>query len=386
MKKRIGILFLIFMMLTTFSLATETIDLGLPQTEEQDDGIMPISQMPVDSDGEGYEMIYDDVYKMENQVTISEVIDGNVYVMARDAKVENAVIYGNLFVMAEEIEIVDSEIAGSVFAFGEKLNFSGMTNDLYACGSKVDITAGSYVWRNAKLAGETIHIDGNVGRNLDVGVNQFVVGDNAKIEGILHYFSSKEGTISEKAQIQDVQFIQDEEEENGTSNGVNYVFEIANVAFQTLIIALIIVFLVSKFKTLKRTNNIAMDFLKNTGKGALMLIFLPILSVVLMLSVIGVGFGLIVLVLYIIGLCVAIPIASVEIAHRILAKKEEVKKGLWIGLSIVVSLLIWAMKFVPVIGGIIRFILVLIGLGIICSLIFQRNKKEEVNENEKASN
>ncbi len=129
-----------------------------------------------------------------------------------------------------------------------------------------------------------------------------------------------------------------------------------------------------------------MDFLKNTGKGALMLIFLPILSVVLMLSVIGVGFGLIVLVLYIIGLCVAIPIASVEIAHRILAKKEEVKKGLWIGLSIVVSLLIWAMKFVPVIGGIIRFILVLIGLGIICSLIFQRNKKEEVNENEKASN
>ena len=151
MKKRIGILFLIFMMLTTFSLATETIDLGLPQTEEQDDGIMPISQMPVDSDGEGYEMIYDDVYKMENQVTISEVIDGNVYVMARDAKVENAVIYGNLFVMAEEIEIVDSEIAGSVFAFGEKLNFSGMTNDLYACGSKVDITAGSYVWRNAKV-------------------------------------------------------------------------------------------------------------------------------------------------------------------------------------------------------------------------------------------
>lgn len=386
MKKRIGILFLIFMMFATFSLATETIDLNLPQTENQEDGIMPISEMPTDTEDDGYEMIYDDVYKMENQATINQVIDGNVYVMARDVKVENAVIYGNLFVIAENIQIVDSEIAGSVFAIGENINFSGMTNDLYACGSKVDMVAGSYVWRNAKLAGETIHMDGNVGRNLDVGVNQFVVGDNAQIEGTLHYFSSKEGSISEQAQIGDVQFIQDEQEENETQNGANYVFEMANVAFQTLIIALIIVFLVNKFKTLKRTDNIGMDFLKSTGKGALMLIFAPILSIVLMLSVIGVGFGMIVLVLYIIALCVAIPTTSVEIAHRILAKKEDVKKGVWIGSSILVSLVIWVIKFIPVIGGIVRFILVLIGLGIISSLIFQRNKKEEVNENEKGSN
>lgn len=385
MKKRIGILCLIFMMFATFSLATETIDLGIPQTENQEDGIMPISQMPVDTDDNGYEMIYDDVYKMENQVTINQVIDGNVYVMARDVKVENAVIYGNLFVMAENIQIVDSEIAGSIFAMGENVDFSGMTNDLYACGSKVNMAAGSYIWRNAKVAGETINIDGNVGRNFDVGVNQLVVGEHAQIEGILHYFSNKEANISEKAQIQDVQFIQDEEEENETSNGVNYAFEIANVAFQTLIIALIIVFLVNKFKTLKRTDNIGIDFLKSTGKGALMLIFVPILSIVLMLSVIGIGLGLIVLVLYIIGLCVAIPVSSVEIAHRILAKKENVKKGVWIGISILVSLVIWAIRFIPVIGGIVRFILVLIGLGIISSLIFQRNKKEEVNENEKAS-
>ena len=127
MKKRIGILCLIFMMFATFSLATETIDLGIPQTENQEDGILPISQMPVDTDDNGYEMIYDDVYKMESQVTINQVIDGNVYVMARDVKVENAVIYGNLFVMAENIQIVDSEIAGSIFAMGENVDFSGMT-------------------------------------------------------------------------------------------------------------------------------------------------------------------------------------------------------------------------------------------------------------------
>ena len=379
MKKRIGILFLIFMMFATFSLATETIDLGIPQIENTDDGIMPISdEFPIQSD---YKMIYDDVYKMDNQVTIGEVIDGNVYVMAREVKVENAVIYGNLFVMAEEVEIVDSEIAGSVYALGEKVSFSGMTNDIYACGSKVNILSDSYIFRNAKLAGETLNIDGKIGRNLDAGVNQLVVGDNAVIEGSLHYYSAKEANISDQAQIQDVQFTQEEYEEEKQTTVTDYVYEIVSVAFQTLIVALIIVFLVGKFKTLKRTENIGMDLLKSTGKGALVLIFVPILSIVLMFTVIGVGFGVILLVLYIVLLCIAMSITSVEIAHRILAKKENVKKGVWIGISILVSLLIWVIKFIPVIGGIVRFIIVLIGLGIVSSLIFQRNKKEEINEN-----
>lgn len=384
MKKVIGILFLCFIMIATISFATTEDTLPINDMAEYD--IMPISEEPTDIGGEGYEMIYDDVYKMENQVTIQEIIDGNVYVMAREVKVDNAVIYGNLFVMAEEIEIINSEISGAVFALGEKINFSGMTNDLYACGSKVDIGADSYVWRNAKVAGETIHINGNVGRNLYAGVNQLNVGDTAKIEGTLQYFSPREGNISDQAQIQEVQFTQDEQEENTQTTTTNYVYEMASVVFQTLIVALVIVFLVGKFKTLKRTDNLGMDFLKSTGKGALMLIFVPILSVVLMLSILGLGFGMIVLVLYIILLCVAIPITSVEIAHRILAKKEDVKKAVWIGVSILVSLVIWVIKFIPVVGGIVRFIVILIGLGIVSSLIFQRNKKEEVNENEKGSN
>lgn len=379
MKKVAGILILCIMMICTVSIAT-TEDI-LPVNDIADYDIMPISEIPTDRNEEDYEIIYDDVYKMENQVTINEAIDGNVYVIAREVKVQNAVIYGNLFVMAEEVQIVDSEIAGSVFAMGEKVSFSGMTNDLYACGSKVDIASDSYVYRSAKVVSETANIDGNIGRDLYAGVNQLNVGENAQIAGTLSYFSAKEGNISEQAQIQNVEFTQEEYEEEEQNTIMDSVYEIASVAFQALIIALIIVFLVGKFKTLKRTDNIAGDFLKSTGKGALMLIFVPILSIVLMVSVIGLGFGMILLVLYIISLCVAISITSVEIAHRILAKKEDVKKGVLIGLSILVSIAFWAIKFIPVIGGIIRFIAILIGLGIISSLIFQRNKKEEVNEN-----
>ncbi len=379
MKKVVGILLLCFIMIANISFATTEDVLPISEIGEYD--IMPISKEPVDMTGEGYEMINDDVYKMEKQVTIHEIIDGNVYVMAREVRVDNAVIYGNLFVMAEEIEIVNSEISGSVFAMGEKISFSGITNDLYACGSKVDMVADSYVWRSAKVAGETINMNGNVGRNLYAGVNQLNVGDTAKIEGTLQYFSAREGNISDQAQIQNVQFTQDEQEENTQTTTTNYVYEIANIAFQTLLIALVIVFLVGKFKTLKRTDNLGMDFLKSTGKGALMLIFVPILSVVLMLSILGLGFGMIILALYIILLCVAIPITSVEIAYRILGKKEDVKKAVWIGISILVSLVIWGIKFIPVVGGIVRLIVILIGLGIVSSLIFQRNKKEKVNEN-----
>lgn len=380
MRKVVGILLLCLMMMVNCSFATEPVTPEEQEGSTSDIDILPISEVPMENNEN---IIFEDVFKMEDQTIITDVIDGNVYIMAKNAKIDHATIYGNVYVMAQKVEIADSDIAGSIYAMAEEINFSGMANDIYACGSKINLELESYVWRSAKLVGESINIDGNVGRNLYAGVNQLTVGENAVIEGALNYASRNKGNISAQAKIQSINFEEEQYEENEEEPVMNYVYNVLGVIFQTLIVALIVVFLVSKFKELKRTDNVAGDLLKSTGKGALVLIFVPIISILFMFSIVGIGFGFILLVLYLILFYVAIPMASLEIAYRILMKKQngEIRKGAMIGISILCALIIWIMRFIPVVGGIIRFIVILIGFGIIGSLIFQRNKKEEVNEN-----
>lgn len=384
MKKIIGILLLSFMMIANISFATESVDLDKMEFDESEIEQLLSAKMHESN------MLDDDVYQMEKDVTIQQSVNGNVYVMAQNVKIEEVEIYGNVYIMAQKIEIVNSEIDGSVYVMGEEINFSGMANDVYALGESINFSSDSYVYRDVRVAGETVNIDGSIERNCYAGTKSLLVTDNAVIEGTLKYFSEQEGNISENARITDVQFEKEELEDTQEqeSNIMQYIYEVLKVAFQAFILVLIVVFGIHKFKILKRTDNIASDFLKDTGKGALVLIFVPIISILLMISIIGMGFGFVLLALYFILLYISIPVTAVEITHRILAKQSEneIKKGKMIGISILISVIFWAIKFIPTIGEIIRFIAVLIGLGITATLIFQKNKKEEINENEKRSN
>lgn len=401
MKKVVISFILILMVISTFSFAAypaelenaelemiDDTDLGEMEETEIEPKVLEDAEVttiePRNSIGSD-EIISDDVYKMEDEITLTKVIDGNVYIMAQDVKITESVIYGNLYVMAQNIEIVSSEINGSIYAMGEKIKFSGITNDAYLLGSEIDLSSDSYIWRNVRVAGGTVNLNGSIARNVYATVSNLSIGDNAEISGKLNYTSESEGNISENAKISELQFNKQEIKEKQTEdvNAMSYVYKALGIAFKTLIVTLIIVFVVNKFKTLKRTNNVAIDFLKNTAKGALVLVIVPILSILLMISVIGLGFGFVALALYVIALYMATSIMAVEIAQRILNKSQEneIKKGKTILVSVLVSLVIWGISFIPVLGGIVNFIILLMGLGIIFDLIFQRTKKEEVNEN-----
>lgn len=392
MKKVVGILFLIFTLMATVSLAAYPADLEAAELQalQEESNIEPISELdevesliqPRTSEGET-ELILDDIYKMEKEAVVTGIVDGNVYLMANKAKIENAMIYGSVYIMAQEVDITNSDIGGSVYVFGNKVKFSGNTNDFYGAGNEIELAKESYIWRSARVAAENLSVNGAIEKDLHAGINKLQVGDTAVIQGKLNYYADKEGAISEQAKIQEIQFDEVEQNEEKVNPVMDYVYEAGSVILMTLVIALVVVFCITKFTALRRSEKLGIDLLKNAGKGALVFLFMPIIAIVLMLTVIGAGIGVIGLVVYIVLLFVAISITSVEIAYRICTKKQtnEVKKGAIIGISILVSLVIWAIRFIPVIGGIVRFIAILIGLGIWYTVMFQKIKKEEVNEN-----
>ena len=143
MKKRIGILFLLMMMLATFVFAAYPEDLenqeleNLQTTSEENSeaGIDPIS---LEGEENHLDITDNDVYLCENHVNIKEMINGNVYVIAQNATIDQAMIYGNVYIIAEKIDILNAEINGSVYLIGENIHFSGSAYDVYSCGAKVD--------------------------------------------------------------------------------------------------------------------------------------------------------------------------------------------------------------------------------------------------------
>lgn len=398
MKKVVGILFLILIILTTASFAAFPAELEGNETEEGLEEFGTLEEknenvnydhlvMPID---ETYEpskqnVIKDDIYKIDEEVVIDNEVDGNIYVIGQTVKLNKAMIYGNVYIIAEKVEIIDSQM-NSAYILGEEIYFSGTANDLYACGSNVTTEVESSILRNLKVGADTLNIKGNIGRNVDATINQLNVAETAKIIGKLNYYSMSKGNISEKAQISQIEFVQeevqetDEPEENEVWDNI---YEVIVFSFKTLIVALIVVLCVNKFQILKRSENVVIDFSKALGKGTAFLILVPMIVITLICTVIGIGFGFVALAIYVIAFYVATPIFAIEIATRIVNKKSEssAKKSQIIALSVLVSIIIWALKFIPVLGGILRFIIILIGLGIIFNLMFEKNKKEIVNEN-----
>lgn len=392
MKKVIGVFCLICILLASVSFAAYPEDLENAEiqliSETDAENIETTAFNPTEV-SEETEIIYDDVYKMANDVVISGIIDGNVYVMAQTAKIENATIYGNLYVMAQTVDIVDSDIGSSIYTMAQKITFSGMTNDMYALGEDVEFTENSYIWRTVRTIAENLIVNGNISRDLYASVGNMTIGDNTVIEGKLNYSSDNEGNISETAQIAEVQFEENDKEDvnidtekiTTTAIVLKNAFQIISSIFKTLVVALIIVFLVNKFYKLKRTENVTTDLLLEMCKGAGVLVVVPVIVFLLMCTIIGIAFGFVVLAIYFVLLYIATAIVALEITYRILSKKEKIKKGSMVGFSILISLVIWAIGLIPVIGGAIKFIILLVGLGILFDLIFQKVKKEEINEN-----
>jgi len=421
MKKVIGIFCLICLVFTSFSFAAypaelenaeleannlEAVEWTPIQPRTMSDDIMlineEIEQTPIeprDTTGEvtiqtvpkneEESIIYDDLFKMEDEVVINNIVDGNVYIMAQNVKIENATIYGTVYIMAENIEVVNSEINGTLYSMSSKLSFSGMANDLYIMAQDVKLDEHTYIWRTARILAENIDFNGTVLRDFYASVANLTVGDEAVVDGKMKYSSETEGEISENASIADVEFVKNEVEEAKIATKelaksaiiFGYVSNIISVIFKTLIVSLIIVFLVDKFNKLKRTENVVTDLLVAMCKGAGVLVVVPIIVIILICTVIGIALGITLIAIYSIMLYIAISVIALDIAYRILSKKGEVKKSTLILITILISIAIWAIGLVPVVGGKIKFLVILMGLGILFDLIFQRNKKEVKNEN-----
>lgn len=185
MKKSLKIImfFVILILTSTIVFATESDVVNqYDETEIADEyGIMPISQFYDENEyltnGNLNNYENTDIWKIENHTDIQNSVYGDIYVMSNSVNISSEIIEGNVFVMADNVKI-SGNIYGSVFIMANSVEVSGKIQDAYIMANKVNITETGEISRNVKVGANTFNLKGVIYRNLSVAA------ENINIEEI----------------------------------------------------------------------------------------------------------------------------------------------------------------------------------------------------------
>lgn len=346
-------------------------NLTTSQEVNYDDDIMLINSNdetnPVAMDN--MKNIRDDVYLLDSDVTLKDNVDGNVYIMAKDVEITSEEISGNVFICAEEINIRNTYINGSLFLAGEKINVTAFASDAYIVGNKVTLGEETRILRDLRVAADKLEINGVISRNVFASANDIKMNNNTIVEGDFNYSAKNEINISENVRGE-VNFEELEENDKANSNKViDYIKGILTSIASSALIILFIIFVLPKFN-----QNIGeAKLLEAFGLGIGFLVVVPIIIILLFMTIIGVMPAFLLIAIYIAMLAIGYTISAISIAGKIYKKiNKEGNSKLYIFLFTIITLIVLNLiSSIPVIGGIVSFVLTMIGDGIIISNIIK---------------
>ena len=295
-----------------------------------------------------------------NNVNISSKVDGMSFVAGNVINLESSQDY--LFVAGNSINLKnvrakDAFVAGSVISIN-----SSNIRDLYAAAQT--ITIDSDISRNAYLAGEKVVINGVIAKDIYVDAENIVLDDNAKILGTLINIS-KTAVVSNKKTYK----AKDVKKDINVTPMTLVITKITSMIYSyisLLIVALLLMKFIPKiFKNIESEKKDMSNVLKLVLKGFLTLILVPIIAIMLLCTVVGIPLTIISLIIY--GLIIYLSSVATAYYFGNWFLKDKIKNEY---LLLVVSLLIlYIVKIIPIIGGLVGFISLLFGMGIYMNII-----------------
>lgn len=394
-KTKIIAIFLTFILLfsTTFVFATD---------ETDNNGVMPIStdestnetenSVQDETTTQSQENSYkkSDVYLTGKDVTIDYIVDGNVFVCA-DTVTINSQIGGDAFILAKNL-IIDEQayVFSNIFAISDSIEIKGVVYDIYALAKNLTISKG-YIYRDIKVSCNTLNINGIVGRNAFVNCNKLNFntdqGDDGAIYGDLNYTASSEISIPENVVSGTTNYTQRTESEEKSIQSIisDYILDLGAFLAFVLIIWLVCLWLAPKF--LESTNKyVGKSTLKVLGTGLLTLIAIPVACIILIFLQITSGISLLLLALYILAIVISKVLFTIVANNYICSKLNVNKNSVIFGMLVVSGIVVWVLTQIPYIGGILSFVVTVLGLGIlILSILPKKTGKVETVEKMKKS-
>ncbi len=329
------------------------------------------------------EQIEDDVYIFGGNVNSTAEVVGDLVAGGGNVLIDGSVSQ-DLFVGGGSITII-GDVGDDLRVGGGNVSITGsIGGDLIIGGGQVQITgetiAGDLavavgtlmlntpVQGDASIAGGQVTINSAIAGNVSFKGERLTLGPNATISGNLSYESPQELSAEEIARVSgEVSYAPISERTDRVRDGAWAIFSLAYLVwFLAWFAAALILSLVFKRFSLELVSTALTRPWHELGRGFLALIAIPIASVILLVTVIGLPLGILGLISYVALLILSFIFTSVIIGsllNRWIWKPETYRVNWWIILlGAIVSALL---GFIPVVGWIIRLGFFLITLGAI---------------------
>ncbi len=388
---------LVFLLILAISLTTSFVYADNETTLEDD--IIPISDnlesSPVENNAENpistnepTEDTYKshDVYLTGDNVTVDYIVDGNLFVIANTVTI-NSKIGGDAFIMANNINVSEQAyIFNNLFAMANSIDIKGVVYDVYALAQNFTISNG-YIYRDAKISCNTLNINGAIGRNAFVNCSKINFNTDENTKGIIYgdftYSTPSELSFDKTVVNGNVTYKAPKisPEKSVREIVASYILDLGAFLAFVIIIWLVCLWLAPKF--LNDTNKfVGKKTLNVLGTGLLTLIAVPIACIILLLLQLTAGISLLTVAIYILALIVAKSIFTI-VANNYLCSKLNINKNTGIfGMLIVSGVIVWVISELPYVGGIVSFIISVLGLGVLVSAILPKKAKKVSDTNE----
>lgn len=377
MKKNwsIRIIFcIILMLLLTFSSQVFATDANSLDSENVNDIIASYET--------NYAFASSDLFLYDNNIEISQIVDGNVFAYGSSVNVTGE-IYGDLFVFANSLNISENAVIyGNVFTYATDISISGIVSDVYAVSSEFTLETTGSIARNLYLMSNTVSLGGQINRDAYISTDNLSIGnslgDNSEkiIEGNLNYTSETNFVISEDLIGGEINYTAIETDTGNTIWSI--VSSLITALLFSFAVIMISIWLTPKFK------DKACEILSKKGFVAFgigLLVFILSIIVAFILLVFTYGFGasiaLALIALLILAYAISNTIFSMAIGKLIVNKLNLNKNVAFVLFSLLIILILGLVKYIPYVGGPITFITSIIGLGILCINAYKR--KDLVN-------
>ncbi len=301
-----------------------------------------------------------------NEVETNSIIDGFSIIMGNNVTYNggsdySAIIGNNLTI---EGSFKDGIVLGNIIDF---TNTSVIERDIVILGN--DITISGTFNRNVIIYGSDIKLtDTTIGGNIKINAERLNIDENTIINGKLNLNSTIESNISNAASINDIDYYIVEEGNNKTFWEMTY-------SHIYKLVGLFVVFLAFLYFTPSILKKIIEkeDIFKIMGVGCIFLIIIPIISFILIMTAFGLSLGVLLLTFYLALLYLSTIITGYKVGYYLWDKyiskeKGELLKGMF-GITI-----IYLLGLIPYVGPIVKFVTIIMGLGIVIKL-FKKKKK-----------
>lgn len=264
----------------------------------------------------------------------------------------------------------DSIIAGNVIEIDREAN---LKRDVVILGSDVNIRGN--LNRNVIIYGGRVSIDGaSISGNVKIYAEEIKVNDESIIGGSLSYPADANASIgSNITNIIKTEPIQGSVAENFKEVLMGKVWSILSLL---LIFAIFTLIMPKVFEKINDDYN-RFDFSKGVetfAKGLVFLILVPLFSLFLLIIPFGISLSLIMIALYFIIIYLSKIFAAYLLGYKLWQKLFKTDTNILL-VGILGLALLFVLDFIPGINFLVSFLTLLLGIGIIFELLFDKKVK-----------